>query len=77
MIMSEKTKDLIHAIAITIAFVICVAMATAGTVYLALMNKFVLGTVIWALITISGSLVFGYGTVICWKEWKLHYKNKE
>jgi hypothetical protein len=49
--MTQKTKDLLHAIAVTIAAVICITGLIPGTIYLAIMNKaFVMGTVIWALI---------------------------
>ena len=76
MIMTEKTKDFLHAIVITIAFIICLGMAIPGTIYMAIINKYILGTVMWALITIGGSCIFGYGTYVCWDEYKKRYKNK-
>lgn len=45
--MTQKTKDLLHAIVVTITAVLCMIGLIPGTIYLAIMNKaFVMGTVI-------------------------------
>lgn len=76
--MTQKTKDLLHAIAVTIAAVICVAGLIPGTIYLAIMNKaFVMGTVIWALIWGLGSFIFGWGALDCWREFKYWHLDKK
>lgn len=73
--MTEKTKDLLHAIIITIAAIICIAMAIPGTIYVAIINTAMpLLTFIWGLITVLGAALFSWASYICWKEYRLHHK---
>ena len=77
MIMTEKTKDFLHAITITIAAIICIAMAIPGTIYVAIINTAMpFLTFIWGLITVLGAALFSWGAYTCWKEYRLHHKNK-
>lgn len=77
MSMTEKTKDFLHAVVITIAAVLCVAMLIPGTIYIATINAAApIFTVIWGLITLLGSAVFCWGAYVCWDEYKLHHKKK-
>lgn len=75
--MTEKTKDLIRSIVVTLAAIVCVIMLIPGTIYIGIMNSAApMLTVVWGLICLFGSIVFGWGAYTCWKEYKIHYKNK-
>lgn len=74
--MTQKIKDLLHAISITIAFIICFLGLVPGTIYIATMNSVSILTIIWGLIWALGTAIFGYGAYICWKEYKIHHKTE-
>lgn len=75
--MTEKTKDFLHATAVTVAAIICIAMAIPGTIYVATINAAMpFLTFIWGLITVLGAALFSWGAYTCWKEYRYHHKNK-
>ena len=81
MIMSQKTKDLLHAIFITLFEVICVFCFIVGTIYLICTCSgtviSILASILWSVMWALGSCLFGWGTYICWKDWKYWYKDKK
>ena len=81
MIMTQKTKDLLHAIIITIFEIICIVCFGGGLAYLIATSSGTLAsisaTVAWGVIFLLGATVFGWGTYVCWDEWFYHYKKKK
>lgn len=79
--MTQKIKDLLHAIMITIFAIICLTCCIGGTVYLIATSSgtiaSVLASAFWSLIWLLGSALFTWGAVTGWKEWIHWYKNKE
>ena len=76
--MTQKTKELLHAIVITITAIICLLMLIPGTIYLIGMNTAApILTVCWGLISLLGSVLFGWGAYTCWKEFKYWHIDKE
>lgn len=80
MIMTQKIKDLLHAIVITIFAIICAVCLIGGGIYLFATTSgttiSIFTSIIWMLIWAGGATLFSWGAYTCWKEYRLHHKNK-
>lgn len=79
--MTQKVKDLLHSIVITISAIIAVIATVVGAVYLAITSSgtaaSIFASVVWCLIFAGASALFIWGAYTCWKEWKYWYIDKK
>lgn len=78
--MTQKFKDLLHAIVITLFALLCLTCFVGGTIYLIATCSgsvaSIFGSILWSLMWAGGSALFGWASVSIWKEWFYWYKNK-
>ena len=81
MIMTQKIKDLLHAIVITIFAILCGACLIGGGIYLFATTSgaaiSIFASIMWMVTWAIGAVLFGWGAYTCWKEWVYWHKKKE